>query len=134
MHIVFWTGPAAEKWGPGSVSGGGIGGSETAVVHMAHELAMLGHSVTCVGMHEPQSLAVPIRPRVAMAQDSKDSTRRWVDYVPFERAIEKPEILNGDVFISSRDKSVMRLKPKAKAHVLWVHDVHVGDDWECETQ
>ena len=51
MKIVIWTGAAWEPWGPPSVIGG-IGGSETAAVHMARELANRGHEVVMFGEHE----------------------------------------------------------------------------------
>lgn len=44
--IVFYCGLSAEPWSPKSLDRGGIGGSETAVVHLAKRLAHLGWEVT----------------------------------------------------------------------------------------
>ena len=52
MKIVIWTGAAWEPWGPSSVDGGGIGGSETAAINMARELSWRGHEVVMFGEHQ----------------------------------------------------------------------------------
>ena len=49
MPVVFYVGPAAEKWTPEQVNGAGIGGSETAVVHMARLFRAAGHAVFVYG-------------------------------------------------------------------------------------
>lgn len=124
MKISIWTGAAYEHWGPGNIEFGGIGGSETAAIHMARALAKLGHEVAMLGDHEgcegdyharaPATGKVPVR------------------YIDYKRVMKDPGLLACDVLVSSRDKRVLRLQPKARAKVLWVHDVHVGDDWENE--
>ena len=43
--IVLWLGPAVERWGVLTALDTGIGGSETAAIHMSRELALLGHEV-----------------------------------------------------------------------------------------
>jgi hypothetical protein len=45
MKICLWTGASWEPWGPPSLDVGGIGGSETAAVHLGFEFAKLGHEV-----------------------------------------------------------------------------------------
>lgn len=122
MKICIWTGHAFEPWGLWSTDEGGIGGSETAAVHMGMELAKLGHDVAMFGEHQgKEGFFAPMFPASGV-----------VRYVDFRRALEKPELLACDVFVSSRDKSILRIKPDAKVKVLWIHDVHVGDDWEGE--
>jgi glycosyltransferase involved in cell wall biosynthesis len=123
MKISIWTGHAFEPWGPISADQGGIGGSETAAIHMAFELAALGHQVTMFGEHEGKE---------GIIADWVATTFGSVEWVDYRRAIKDPKIAACDVFVSSRDKSVLRLKPDAKVKVLWVHDIHVGDDWEGE--
>lgn len=128
MKISIWTGHAFEPWGPSSIDGGGIGGSETAAVHMASELANLGHEVVMFGEHQGKEVLwvpMPGEPEWISGPGS-------VEYVDFRRALENPKMLACDVFVSSRDKTVLRLKPDAKIKVLWIHDIHVGDDWENE--
>jgi len=44
--IVFYCGLSAEPWSPKSLDQGGIGGSETAVIHLAKRLAHQGWEVT----------------------------------------------------------------------------------------
>src|ERR1700690_2131518 len=44
-NIVIWLGPAVETWDPLTALDTGIGGSETAAIHMSRELARLGHEV-----------------------------------------------------------------------------------------
>ncbi len=115
MKICFWSGPSYEPWGPPSVDTGGIGGSETACVHMARLLASLGNDVSVFGDHGPF-----------------EGVHDGVVYVPYQKAIEDRSFLDSDVFISSRDKAAIRLEPKAAHKVLWAHDIHVGDDREGE--
>lgn len=115
MKIVFWTGEAWEPWGPPSLDGGGIGGSETACVHMARAFASFGHEVEVFGQH-----------------DGFEGVYDGVTYSHFRRSLEDPRLLDSDVFISSRDKHAIRFNPKASLKILWSHDIHVGDDWEKE--
>jgi glycosyltransferase involved in cell wall biosynthesis len=126
MKISFWTGAAYEPWGPPSIDTGGIGGSETAAIHMARQLSRLGHQVTMFGQHEGFEgdwWHTPLDKPVATNN---------VDYVDYKKALADPKLLACDVFVSSRDKRILRLKPDCRTSVLWVHDVHVGDDWENE--
>lgn len=44
--IAVYCGPTAETWTPESLNGKGIGGSETAVIHLAKRLAKMGWDVT----------------------------------------------------------------------------------------
>ena len=39
--IVFWLGPSPELWDPLTALDTGIGGSETAAIHMANQLTLL---------------------------------------------------------------------------------------------
>ena len=43
LDVVFATGPGCERWDPETMKKGGLGGSETMLIHMARELAKLGH-------------------------------------------------------------------------------------------
>lgn len=120
MKIVIWTGAAWERWGPPSVDGG-IGGSETAAVHMARELALRGHEVVMFGDHEGYE---------GKWDHFADAPSAPVTYRRYQEVMVDPKLLECDVLVSSRDKHVARLQPKARAKVLWVHDVNVGDDWD----
>ena len=127
MKISIWTGAAYEPWGDDSVDAGGIGGSETAAIHMARELALKGCKVVLFGEHQGKEgkFNVP----ADLVQFYPGGT---VEYVDYRKALEDPKLLTCDVFVSSRDKTVLRLKPDTKIKVLWVHDIHVGDDWHNE--
>ena len=109
--VVFWIGPAVEPWDPTTPDTKGIGGSETACVEMARELAALGHDVKVYGELPNQHY----------------DKFNGVHYIPWQQA-RTPLVC--DVFISSRVAAVME-RPKdvqAAVKLLWVHDVNVGPD------
>jgi glycosyltransferase involved in cell wall biosynthesis len=113
MKIVIWTGPAWETWGPDSLLAGGIGGSETAAIHMAAELARAGHEVEVIGQVIP------------CLRDGVE----YLDYRPYLSAGAAP--IECDVIVISRHLEALRiLRPRAQLSCLWVHDIHVGDDWQ----
>lgn len=109
LNILLWTGPAWEDWGPRSLDTTGIGGSETAAVCMARELAKIGHQVT-----------------VLSQCGSEEGTHDGVKYVHYERAIQRPQDYPSDIFISSRHPHVFEYPFQFKASFIWVHDIHVG--------
>lgn len=116
MRIVIYTGPAWETWGPRSVLEGGIGGSETAAVHVARQLVMLGHEVSVVGQVVPGSDEV--------------SPGKAVEYADL-RTYDRPGLIECDAFVSSRIPQAIRvLRPRARATALWMHDIHAGDDFD----
>ena len=130
MKIIIWTGAAWECWGPLSVDGG-IGGSETAAIQMGNELARRGHEVVMFGDHDGfEGYWTPGGEGGGHPDYYKAAGLRFVRYLSYKKAVEDPKLLACDVLVSSRSKQVVRLKPDAKVKVLWVHDVHVGDDWE----
>ncbi len=103
LKIGIWTGPAWEKWSPNSINNGGIGGSETAVVHMARELSKRGHEV-----------------HVFATWDGFDG---GVQYTNFEAV----KGFSGDVLVSSRQPVVLlEDRWNVKASFVWAHDIHVG--------
>jgi len=113
VKIIIWTGAAWETWGPHSIIDGGIGGSETAVVKMAVELARMGHEVIVAGQVVPGK----------------------VDGVTYVNGIAwkcfPVRMVECDVFISSRDRNIVReIIPQAKLKILWMHDLHMGEDSE----
>lgn len=130
MKIIFWLGPSWEVWNPDSILDGGIGGSETAAIHMATELARWGHEVVVYGQFDshvtwPTEPSVRDHPKGIWREGA-----RFLDYrTVTEDTCKYP--LECDVFISSRCKEAVRfLKPKARLKVLWMHDIHVGDDYQ----
>lgn len=107
LRIVFYLGPCFERWDPTSLDRG-IGGSETAAIHMARELAARGHNVN------------------VYADPEMPGTFAGVCY----HRHEKFQGEQCDVFISSRAPwAIDQFGPvRAKVKLLWVHDVDVGAD------
>lgn len=115
MKIVIWTGAAWETWGSHSIIEGGIGGSETAVIQIAAQLARMGHKVTVTGQVVPGNVD---------GVSYVDGTF-WKMY--------PAGTMECDIFISSRDCSIVRqICPQAKLKILWMHDLHMGEDIEEE--
>lgn len=108
LKINIWTGPAWERWGHKAIEKG-IGGSETAAIHMASELTKRGHSVRMIGDH-----------------DGFEGVFDGVEYVRHERAVERPQAYPCDIFVCSRQPHAFELAFSWKASFLWVHDIHVG--------
>lgn len=103
---VIYTGPAFEHWSPNSLVEGGIGGSETAVIHMANELSKLGY-------------------RVEVFNDCGDKAGTYGDVV-YHRFTDFPQFVDVnymDVFVASRDVDVFRLPIRAGKKLCWVHDI-----------
>jgi len=119
--FVFWLGPAPSPWDPVTALEQGIGGSETAAIHMSRELALLGHEVV-VYADVPQATSI----------DADEAGERLssvdVEWLPYRKM---SAYLSCDVFVSSRQPDArMRLLPDCKQAWLWMHDVHCGPDWD----
>lgn len=107
LKIAIWTGPAWETWRPESINEGGIGGSETAAIHMARELSKLGHDVSVFGVW-----------------NGNDDDVQYQDY----REVTE---FSGDVLVTSRHpQTVLDNRWKTKAKFVWAHDIHVGQSLE----
>lgn len=107
LRIVFYLGSCFERWDPTSLDRG-IGGSETAAIHMARELAKRGHNVN------------------VYADPEMPGTFAGICYHRHEKFRGE----QCDVFISSRAPwAIDQFGPvRAKVKLLWVHDVDVGAD------
>lgn len=105
LSIVFWIGPSIEPWDPTTPNTQGIGGSETAAIEMARELAKRGHKVTVYA--------------------EADGV---FDGVTYRHCRSATSAIECDVFISSRQPAIMESSPNIHAGVrlLWVHDIHCG--------
>lgn len=113
MKFAIWTGNVWEDWGPQSPYTTGLGGSETAAVEMGKSLTRRGHQVQIYGRFT----------------DEDEGVHDGVTYTRFDRVLDPGEIAC-DVFISSRNKDALSLKPDARMTALWVHDIHCGDDFQ----
>lgn len=105
-RVVFFVGPAFQPWDPTTPEKTGIGGSETAVIEMARELARLGCDVTVYG-------------DCAASAGIYDGVR----YHHHDKFLSP---FDCDVLISSRRPDIADANVRAKLKLLWVHDVNVG--------
>lgn len=103
--LVIYTGPAWEAWSPRSLTEGGIGGSETAVIHMARELSskyrviVFGDCLEQAGKYD----GVVYRP-----------------YTDFPTFVDQNWI---DVLVMSRTLEPLKLPVRAGRKLCWVHDI-----------
>lgn len=106
LEVVLYT--EGPPFSGDSLERGPLGGSETAFVSVARELACLGHRVT--------ALCRCPRP------GAFDGVA-WRDASEVERWCERP----CDLFLCSRFWHVLRLPLRARAALLWLHDVLMPD-------
>ena len=105
-RILFWCGRAIEPWGPPSLDEGGIGGSETAVIHVARRLSKAGWRVD-----------------VASACDYYEGIYDGVAYFDPKRLRSDAEY---DVIVGWRDPNSHALPIKARKRFVWLHDYLYG--------
>ena len=118
--IVFWLGPSVEKWDPVTALETGIGGSETAAIHMSRELALLGHEVAVYANIDKSCSIIGVDEACRNSVD--------VEWLPYNKMWAR---LPCDLFISSRSPDArQRLLPHCRHAWLWVHDLHCGPDWD----
>lgn len=110
LTIAIHTAGSLEPWGPETPYTTGIGGSETAAVHIARTLSLYGHDVRLYcecQRHEGVHDGVTYRHHSHFQKDAIGCM--W------------------DVFISSRRPATfIENQIDAKLKVLWMHDNHVG--------
>ena len=99
----------------------GVGGSETAAIHVSRELALLGHEVVVYA-------DVPGATSIDADDAGSHPCSVDVEWIPYRKM---PARLKCDVFVSSRQPEARaRLLPACEQAWLWMHDVHCGPDWE----
>ena len=119
--IVFWLGAAPEPWDPLTALETGIGGSETAAIHMSRQLALLGHEVTVYSDYPSQFIDADDEGQFPHTVDVE-----WRDYRSYGEGDR-----SCDLFISSRQPEARRkLLPRCRQAWLWMHDLHCGPDWD----
>lgn len=97
-----------EPWGPKNLATGGIGGSETAVIHVAKNLALLGHHVTV--FNDP---------------GINEGVRDGVGYFPMSLYTGLEEF---DLVVAWRFPTLGEKRPVGiKQLWLWAHDLHFRD-------
>jgi glycosyltransferase involved in cell wall biosynthesis len=125
--VVFWLGPSLEAWDFATALERGIGGSETAAIHVARELARLGHEVDVYGNFEDgrtwSSASV-----VPVMGGFRKTERDVLRAIPYR---DVPSRAPCDLFVSSRQPEARRrCLPHCRRAWLWVHDLHCGPDWD----
>ena len=101
---AIYLGPGWEQWSPEDIATRGLGGSETAAIRVADELAKLGFAVTVYGQVQPMCY-------------------RDVIYKPHETFDPLEPV---DLLIAQRSASVFERPNRAKRTMLWVHDIDFG--------
>jgi len=111
-RIIFWCGNPVEPWAPPSLNTTGIGGSETAVVHVARRFADDGWRVD-----------------VFNGADRYEGEYDGVGYWDLGRlgADERT-----DVLVSWRNPGAHGLPVAARARLLWCHDLNRGPDLNAD--
>lgn len=101
--VTIWCPDTGQDWTPDSIREGGIGGSETAVIRVAEELANLGKRVTVYAECEGIWNGV----RYALTKDFRpipcETFVAWRTYGPTDA-----------------------MKGIAEKRYIWAHDIHVG--------
>lgn len=111
LSIIIWTGPGWEKWSPKTLAHKALGGSETAAISMARELARRGHIVRVV----------------SQCEDDEGYYGDGVQYIHYEKVARNPKNYNCDILVVSRQPAVFDLGIPHKASFVWVHDIHLGE-------
>lgn len=108
MRVVLYVGHGLEPWTPESLERTGMGGSETMAWLVARELDRRGHAVRVYGHLDGPAI---------------DWGRRgqWLDAADYHD-------LDCDVLITSRQPAAIDANVRARARILWVHDVHCGHE------
>lgn len=111
-EMAIICGPGVGQWSPKSIGREGLGGSEEAVVHLSSEMVKLGWKVT---VYANPSHEAGIYDGVTYED--------WFQFNP------KDEF---NVLISWRMIGLADIKPKAKYHLVWLHDVPNNADFTPE--
>lgn len=109
LSIVFFLGHNVEPWNPDTWAKGGMGGSETMAWHMSRLLAKRGHKVRLYGHCTP-------------TQEGTFEGVEFLDETKFRN-------VHCDVLVASRRPDAVdnSFGCQARARLLWVHDIHMGE-------
>lgn len=101
-EIAIWTGYAIGPWHPSDITQRGLGGSETAAVRLAEELAAMGYVVTLYGQFEQDGMCGDV-----MLRDFRE--------------FDPSQPLDG--LIGFRDATLFDERPNARFTALWLEDL-----------
>lgn len=107
MRFVFYPAIAGKPWAGDALEKGSLGGSESAIVYMARELARLGHEVLVFSTGKPGEYDDVV-------------------YLPFASARSILLTLPCDVLVCARNGTPITWPTRAQAKVLWCHDLPQG--------
>lgn len=111
--VAFYLGAGWEKWDEKNLASGGIGGSETAAIWMARELAKFGYQVKVFA--DPNT-------------DHQDESGLDVEYLRHEKFKRFAETTFIDFLICSRTVQPLHGLIHAYRKYVWIHDVFIGSD------
>jgi 2-polyprenyl-3-methyl-5-hydroxy-6-metoxy-1,4-benzoquinol methylase/glycosyltransferase involved in cell wall biosynthesis len=108
VDIIFYVGHGVEPWNPDTATKNGIGGSETAVIEMARNLARMGHHIRVYG-------------------DCRQGLEGNFDGVQYLDSSKYCNI-TCDVLITSRRPEAVDVSHNVSRKVTfcWIHDIHCG--------
>lgn len=101
-EVAVWTGPAIGPWHPTDVMQRGLGGSETAAVRLAEELARMGYIVTLYGHFDQPGMCGDVQLK---------------HYLQFDAT--KPL----HALIGFRNATLFDTRPNAQFCALWLEDL-----------
>lgn len=123
--LIFWLGPSLEQWNFATALEQGIGGSETAAIHLAREFAKLGHEIV---VYANLDSVFKYSVKVRIVDGERVDEGGVLRAIPYQGM---PEHEPCDIFVSSRQPEARRkCLPHCKTSWLWVHDLHCGPDWD----
>jgi glycosyltransferase involved in cell wall biosynthesis len=105
---IFFCGPSLEDWGPESIHRTGIGGSETAVIHLAQALSARGMKVAIYNQCGFQETSTTL------------DGPRYFDYRRYN------EEKKAKLFVGWRNPGIGKFAAKSDKRWLWLHDLHLG--------
>jgi glycosyltransferase involved in cell wall biosynthesis len=111
--LVFYLGQGWERWDETNIISGGIGGSETAAIWMAREMAAIGYQVKVFA--DPPA-------------DHMDSSGADVEYINWEKYEKFAKSTYIDFLISSRTCEPFNKFMHAYRKYVWIHDVFINWD------
>lgn len=101
--VVIWCGPGWEPWTPEQINDKGLGGSETAVVHLAEEMVKRGLRV--------------------MVYAEAEGTWNGVHYRKWDKLNPAAPVW---AFIAWRNPTIIDQPIQAELKYLWMHDTDCG--------
>ena len=112
--VLLISGPSWEKWSVNNLYEGGIGGSETCLIHLGRNLVKHGYNVTSI------------------IDSEREEFVDGVEYIPFDK-VQWGDLFGVDTVISSRVPEIINVLDKfdnfdGVNKILWCHDITFSKD------